>query len=95
MIPNLGRSGMATLLDRRFPDHPLEPRQISNAITKARAGVRDVSLGLGSDAQSLVDRLGRLQLEDPGWVYSLYLDPETSRLRRLFWMSPAQISAAQ
>jgi hypothetical protein len=95
MIPNLGRSGMATLLDRRFPDHPLEPRQISNAITKARAGVRDVSLGLGSDAQSLVDRLGRLQLEDPGWVYSLYLDPETSRLRRLFWMSPAQVSATQ
>ncbi|CAB4429521.1 unnamed protein product [Rhizophagus irregularis] len=43
-----------------------------------------------ADAEILLKRLHEKKIEDPRWVVSMKLDPITSSLTHLFWMSPEQ-----
>ncbi|GBC14148.2 protein FAR1-RELATED SEQUENCE 5-like [Rhizophagus irregularis DAOM 181602=DAOM 197198] len=57
-----------------------------NAISKFR---RESTPG-EADAGILLKRLHEKKIEDPRWVVSMKLDPITSSLTHLFWMSPEQ-----
>ncbi|CAB5381264.1 unnamed protein product [Rhizophagus irregularis] len=57
-----------------------------NAISKFR---RESTPG-EADAGILLKRLHKKKIEDPRWVVSMKLDPITSSLTHLFWMSPEQ-----
>lgn len=88
------RDHIATILADRFPDHPLEPRQISNMINTARATARKDIEALGGDVASIISSLKKKMDEEHGWRYELSLD-ETQTVVGIWWQSSTQNELAK
>ena len=61
-------------------------QDLYNAISKFR---REVTLG-EADTGVLLKRLYEKKMEDPRWIVSIKIDPVTSSLTHLFWMTSEQ-----
>lgn len=91
---NFSRSQLAKVLAERFPNHLLEPRQITNMQNTARKEAREDINRLGGDAASILDSLARKAETEHGWRYSVRLDSDQV-LAGIFWQSPAQVALAK
>lgn len=85
------RKQIAILLDDQFPDKPLEPRQISNMMNKARLEGRREIEALGGDIGTIIASLQQKNAEGGGWHFELRLD-ESQTVIGLFWQSPLQVA---
>lgn len=88
---NFSRSQLAKILAESFPDHILEPRQITNLLNAARKEAREEIARLGGDAASILDSLTKKAETEHGWRYSVRLD-ENQVLIAIWWQSPTQAS---
>ena len=86
---NFNRTQLTTILKEQFPDHVLEPRQVSNLINASRAHAREEIDSLGGDVATIIAHLQEKQSEDPGWTYDLRLN-EQQQVIGLWWQSPVQ-----
>ncbi|KAJ7440879.1 hypothetical protein FB451DRAFT_1058599, partial [Mycena latifolia] len=86
---NFARGQISNILASRFPDHILEPRQISNLINDHRKDARDVVQSLGGDFPAILASVRELKLHDPRWDFDLKLD-ERQVVIALWWQSPTQ-----
>lgn len=94
-LKTLGRQDIHRLLTSRFPDHPLNIRQVTNLINNARTAARNRVQDSGGDMVAMVDLLVKLKEADEQWVIGIDVDPETRKFRQLFWMSPGQVDLAR
>ena len=94
-IKSLGRGDIHTLLMAQFPDHPLSLRQVTNLLDDARRTNRNAVQNLGGDFFAIVQKLSELKNADQRWVFQVQVDKITRQFKRLFWMSPIQVSLAQ
>jgi len=76
------------LLNRNWPDRTYDPRAVSNAIQSSK---RETSSSDVSEAAELYRLIQERAREEEGWFVATELD-FMGRLRRIFWMSPSQIS---
>ncbi|KAJ7820287.1 hypothetical protein B0H13DRAFT_2377898 [Mycena leptocephala] len=90
---NFTRSHLSHILRARFPDHILEPRQVSNLLNASRKEANDEIMALGGDFQSVLGRLRELKEEDPRWDWDVLLD-EHQVVVGLWWQSQAQAELA-
>ncbi|KAF7359582.1 hypothetical protein MVEN_00681900 [Mycena venus] len=91
---NFTRSHMSHILQARFPDHLLEPRQITNIINGARKMANEEILALGGDVPSVLSRLRELKEENPRWDWDVKLDGNQVVIA-LWWQSPEQVDLAR
>lgn len=94
-LRSLNRGDIHTLLNARFPDHPLNPRQVSNLIDNFKCDGRNEVIAAGGDMVATVELLVKLKQADERWVIAVEADPVTRQFMRLFWMSPRQVELAQ
>ncbi|KAJ7790178.1 hypothetical protein B0H14DRAFT_3501929 [Mycena olivaceomarginata] len=87
------RSHMSHILQARFPDHLLEPSQISNLINGARKTANEEILALGGDIPAVLSRLRELKEENPRWDWDVKFD-ERQVVIALWWQSPEQVDLA-
>ncbi|KAF7342690.1 hypothetical protein MSAN_02026900 [Mycena sanguinolenta] len=87
---NFTRSHLSHIFRARFPDHILEPQQISNLINTARKHANDEVQALGGDFQSVLTKLRELKEVDPRWDWDVLLD-ENQVVIALWWQSPKQV----
>ncbi|KAJ7163677.1 hypothetical protein C8R46DRAFT_1279373, partial [Mycena filopes] len=80
---------LAQVLASEFPDHPLEPRQISNIRNDARREANAAVDALGGDVASILASLEELNRTEPGWDYSVQMD-SNNEVVSLWWQSPDQ-----
>ncbi|KAJ7607827.1 hypothetical protein DFH06DRAFT_971911, partial [Mycena polygramma] len=88
---NFTRSQIAKILSDRFPDHILEPRQISNMMNKARREAREEVDSLGGDMASIITEVTRKGETEHGWRHSLRLNDQQVVVG-FWWQSPIQAS---
>lgn len=81
------------LLDK-FPDHPLEPRQVTNLINASRRDARQEIEALGGDVSAILASLREKADREHGWVFDLRLD-ENQTVIGLWWQSPTQAELTQ
>ena len=86
---NFNRTQLTTILKEQFPDHVLEPRQVSNLINASRAHAHEEIDSLGGDVATIIAHLQEKQSEDLGWTYDLHLN-EQQQVIGLWWQSPVQ-----
>lgn len=86
---NFTRSQLAKILSERFPDHPLEPRQVTNMLNECRREARAEVEALGGDAASVVESLARKAETEHGWKYAIRLNSDQV-LVGIWWQSPVQ-----
>ena len=94
-IKALGHGDIHSLLLAQFPDHPLSLRQVTNLLDDARRANRNSVQSLGGDFVAIVQKLTELKNADHRWVFHVQVDKNTRQFKRLFWMSPTQVSLAQ
>jgi hypothetical protein len=88
------RKHISSILTSRFPDHPLEPRQVSNMINDARQQAREEVLALGGDIAAIIAVLQRKIDDGERWQYKIRLD-ESQVVIGLWWLSPNQLDLAK
>jgi MULE transposase domain len=93
-LRNLTRRDVHTMLKSRFPERPLTLTQVSNLLDAAKRAKRNRVQDIGGDMVAMVTLLLQKKQEDGRWVVHVEVDAETSRFRRLFWMSPSQVGLA-
>lgn len=86
---SFSRDHLRRILDTQFPDHPLEPRQISNLINEARTSARQEVDALGGDIATILESLRVKAEQEHGWKYVIRLD-ESQTVIGLWWQSPVQ-----
>jgi hypothetical protein len=91
---NFTRSHLSHILRARFPDHVLEPRQISNVLNEARKVANQKIEELGGDIQTVFSRLRELKEVDPRWDWDVKLD-ESNMVVALWWQSPTQVELSR
>ncbi|KAF7361212.1 hypothetical protein MSAN_01153300 [Mycena sanguinolenta] len=91
---NFSRSQVGKILQETFPDHLLEPGQISNLLNTARSEARRDIERLGGDAASVLDSLTKKADTEHGWRYSVRLNNDQV-LIGIFWQSPVQVDLAK
>ncbi|KAF5376134.1 hypothetical protein D9615_007698 [Tricholomella constricta] len=89
-IPNLRRSQVMDIV-KNHPEFskPLEPRQISNIITKARSDSRNEISAAGGDFIAILAAL-KEKSDTAGWNYDVLTD-ETNTVTAVFWQSDTQV----
>ncbi|KAJ7619900.1 hypothetical protein DFH06DRAFT_1360469 [Mycena polygramma] len=75
-------------------ERPLEDRQISNLLNKARRDNRASVDALGGDTAAILQDLERFNQSEPGWNWRVRLDTEQV-LTGLWWQSPRQAALAR
>jgi hypothetical protein len=93
-VRSLGRQEIQMFMKARFPDRPLNLTQISNLVNQAKLEARNRVENVGGDMVATVALLTKLKGEDERWVVHVEVDAETRRFRRVFWMSPGQVTLA-
>lgn len=91
---SLTRTSIRNHVNKALPDHPLNPRQVSNIMNKLRLRKVTAMAENGGNFPSIIKLLLELSAEDPGWVIELHTN-ERGEYARLFVMSPEQVSLAQ
>lgn len=86
---NFSRQHLGPILNERFPNHRLEPRQITNMLNSARKDARNEVTSLGGDVSAILSHLQAKSQEEHGWKYHLKLDDDQV-LIGLWWQSPKQ-----
>lgn len=86
---NFSRTHLASILSNEFPNHPLEPRQVSNMLNAARAEAAEHIQSLGGDVTAVMNSLRAKAAREPGWNWDMQLD-ENQTVVSLFWQSPVQ-----
>ena len=94
-LKSLTRRDIHTLLKMRFPERPLTPAQVSNLMDGAKRASRLRVSDIGGDMIATVSLLLKKKESDARWVVHAEVDAETNRFRRVFWMSPAQVTLAR
>ncbi|KAF5378116.1 hypothetical protein D9615_007548 [Tricholomella constricta] len=92
--PKFSRGHVTSILKERFPDHLLEPRQVTNMINSARKEARDHVSSLGGDAMAILDSLREKNEHEHGWRHHVRLDADQV-LTGLWWQSPEQAALTQ
>lgn len=88
------REHIGAILAKDFPDHRLQPRQISNMVNKVhRRAEEDIQL-LGGDVAAIIQSLQAKIEGGEAWVYKLRLN-ETQMVIGLWWASPLQVGLLQ
>jgi hypothetical protein len=87
----VGAPDIRIFLNRKYPDFPIKPQNLSNAITRARGTAQEKV----ADATQLYNQLMAKQRDEPGWFVEALIQGESNRLAGLFWMRPSQISLYQ
>ncbi|KAF9273570.1 hypothetical protein BGZ88_003674, partial [Linnemannia elongata] len=74
------------------PGIQIDQRVFNNLLYRNRGLRPDQSAAFKNQSQAdqIINHLNSLKDSDPNWYYSKDVDPETGRLRRVFWMSPPQ-----
>ncbi|KAF8161944.1 hypothetical protein K438DRAFT_1776222 [Mycena galopus ATCC 62051] len=91
---NFTRTHLSHILRARFPDHVLEPQQVSNMINTARKEANQLVQELGGDIQTVFARLRELKEEDPRWDWDVKFD-ENHVVVAIWWQSPTQVDLAR
>lgn len=86
---SFSRQHLVPILKDHFPDHPLEPRQITNMLNSARKEAQKEVSALGGDVATILSQLQAKSQEEHGWQYHIRLDDDQT-LVGLWWQSPAQ-----
>jgi hypothetical protein len=88
------RRHLERILERDFPDHLLERRQITNLINEARQEAQDHVAQLGGDMQAIISELEQRSAQELGWFFRLRLDVNQVVIG-IFWQSPRQVENAR
>ena len=93
-VPNLTRAQVAKIVENRAEfSKPLEPRQISNIITKARSDAREVTASMGGDFAAILADL-KDKSEAHGWVFEAQIDASNT-VTGLYWQTAEQVQLCQ
>ncbi|KAH7903228.1 hypothetical protein BJ138DRAFT_1020965, partial [Hygrophoropsis aurantiaca] len=88
------RAHIKTILADQFPNHPLEPRQVSNMINQVRQQAQKDVQALGGDVAAIITCIQSKIDEGERWNYRLRLD-ESQTVVGLWWQSPDQNELSQ
>jgi hypothetical protein len=92
--PKFERRHVEHILLRDYPNHPLEPRQITNLINEARRAAQEHVKVLGGDMNAVIHTLENLSSCEMGWFYRIRLD-DCQVVTGIFWQTPQQVENAR
>ncbi|GBC15895.2 protein FAR1-RELATED SEQUENCE 5-like [Rhizophagus irregularis DAOM 181602=DAOM 197198] len=82
---HLGATVLKRILRNKFPNQDIYRQSLYDAIRKFKDSAQ-----IKNDAITLLNRLIKLQQEDPNWYFKVDFEGIDNRLTKIFWMSPDQ-----
>ncbi|KAE9409058.1 hypothetical protein BT96DRAFT_985386 [Gymnopus androsaceus JB14] len=81
---------LGKVLCHQLSDHPLEPRQLSNIINKARSDACEEVTALSGDIPAILHFICEQIKEGQDWHYEILLNTQ-QKVIGLWWMLPGQV----